>query len=392
MSVLPFRPLSALRTLLSSEAAGGLALALAAALAFGVANSAFAPAYFDSLHRQVGGLEVLHWINDGLMTLFFLLVGLELKRELLDGQLRTWSRRILPAAAAASGMIVPAILYVALNADHAPGLRGWAIPIATDIAFALGVLALLGSRAPVSLKVLLTAIAVLDDLGAITVIALFYTDGLALTPLLLAGLGLGLLVACNRRGVRALWPYLLIGLGVWWGVLQSGVHATLAGVAVALTIPIDQTPGRPDALDSPLHRLQHALAPWIAFGVAPVFAFANAGVSLASIGASEVLAPVPLGIVAGLFVGKQLGVFGACWALIRTDVVDMPACASWGQLYGMAILCGIGFTMSLFIGGLAFGEASQLADAVKIGVLAGSILSALLGYALLRTAKGDIAC
>ena len=287
---------------------------------------------------------------------------------------------------------MPALIYLALNWGNPVAARGWAIPTATDIAFALGVLALLGSRAPVSLKVLLTAIAVLDDLGAIVVIALFYTDGLAATPLAIAGAGLGLLVACNRLGVRALWPYLLVGAGVWWAVLQSGVHATLAGVAVALTVPIDPTPGRPEAPDSPLHRLEHSLAPWVAFEIVPVFAFANAGVSLAGLGPEAALAPVPLGIVAGLFVGKQLGVFGACWALIRADVVDMPACASWRQLYGMAMLCGVGFTMSLFIGVLAFGEGSALTDAVKIGVLAGSALSAVSGFLLLRTAKGDPAC
>ena len=392
MALSPLRPLSALRGLLTSEAAGGVVLVLATALALGTANSDLAPAYFNSLHRYVAGLSILHWINDGLMAVFFLLVGLELKRELLDGQLRTWGRRILPAAAAAGGMIVPAIIYLALNWGDPVARRGWAIPTATDIAFALGVLALLGSRAPVSLKVLLTAIAVLDDLGAIMVIALFYTDELAVGPLAIAGAGLGLLVACNRLGVRALWLYLLVGAGVWWAVLQSGVHATLAGVAVALTVPIDPTPGRPEAPDSPLHRLEHGLAPWVAFGIVPVFAFANAGVSLVGLGPEAALAPVPLGIVAGLFVGKQLGVFGACWALIRADVVDMPACATWRQLYGMAMLCGVGFTMSLFIGALAFGEASPLADAVKIGVLVGSALSAVSGFLLLRSAKGDPAC
>ncbi len=386
------RPLSALRSLLTSEAAGGVALAGATALALGVANSPLAPAYFDGLHRYMGGLSVLHWINDGLMAVFFLLVGLELKRELLDGQLRTWSRRILPAAAAFGGMIAPALIYLGVNWGDPVAVRGWAIPTATDIAFALGVLALLGSRAPVSLKVLLTAIAVLDDLGAIAVIALFYTDGLAAGPLAMAAAGVSVLVACNRFGVRALWPYLLIGVGVWWAVLQSGVHATLAGVAVALTVPIVPTPGRPEAPDSPLHRLEHALAPWVAFGVVPVFAFANAGVSLAGVGPQVALAPVPLAIAAGLFIGKQLGVFGACWALIRADVVDMPAGATWRQLYGMALLCGVGFTMSLFIGALAFGEGSARTDAVKIGVLAGSALSGLTGYALLRGARGDPAC
>ena len=393
MALSPLRPLSALRALLTSEAGGGVVLALATALALGVANSPFAPAYFGYLHHYAAGLSVLHWINDGLMAVFFLLVGLELKRELLDGQLRTWGRRILPAAAAAGGMVVPALIYLALNWGDPVAARGWAIPTATDIAFALGVLALLGSRAPVSLKVLLTAIAVLDDLGR---------DRRDRAVLHRRARGR----AAGDRGRRAsafwsraigwacgrLWPYLLVGAGVWWAVLQSGVHATLAGVAVALTVPIDPTPGRPEAPDSPLHRLEHALAPWVAFGIVPVFAFANAGVSLAGLGPEAALAPVPLGIVAGLFVGKQLGVFGACWALIRADVVDMPACATWRQLYGMAMLCGVGFTMSLFIGVLAFGEGSALTEAVKIGVLAGSALSAISGFLLLRSAKGDPAC
>lgn len=386
------RPRSAFRDLLKSEAAGGVCLVAAALFALIVANSAAAPDYFATLRTYVGGLTVQHWINDGLMALFFLLVGLELKREVLDGQLSTWERRTLPAAAAIGGMLVPALIYVALNLDDPHALRGWAIPAATDIAFALGVLALLGSRVPVSLKVLLTAIAVLDDLGAIVVIALFYTESVALLPLAAAIGGIVFLFGINRLGVQRLWPYLLVGLGVWGAVLLSGVHATLAGVAVGMTIPLIPTPGRPDSPDSPLHRLEHSLAPWIAFGVVPIFAFANAGVSLAGLDAGAVLAPVPFGIAAGLFFGKQLGIFGACWAMIRADLVDMPARASWAQLYGLSLLCGIGFTMSLFIGGLAFGEASALSDAVKIGVLAGSLLSATAGYLLLRISKGDPSC
>lgn len=386
------RPFSAMRDLLTGEAAGGIVLAIATVLALLVANSPLAPGYFAGLHQKLLGPSLLHWINDGLMALFFLHVGLELKREVLDGQLSTWERRMLPAAAAAGGMALPALIFLLLNRGDPVGFRGWAIPIATDIAFALGVLALLGRQVPVSLKILLTAIAVLDDLGAITVIALFYTSEVQLLPLGVATAGVAALFACNRAGVRRLWPYLLVGVGVWYAVLQSGVHATLAGVAVAMTVPLDRTPGRPDSPDSPLHRLEHALGPWVAFGVVPVFAFANAGVSLAGLGPDAVLAPVPLGIIAGLFAGKQLGVFGTCWALIRTDRVDMPACANWRQLYGMATLCGIGFTMSLFIGGLAFGESSALADSVKVGVLAGSALAGIAGFLLLRGAKGDPAC
>lgn len=386
------RPKSALRDLLSSEAAGGICLVVAALVALAMANSPLAPAYFETLHSYVGGLSVLHWINDGLMALFFLLVGLELKRELLDGQLSTWERRILPAAAASGGFVLPALIFAALNWGDGYALKGWAIPAATDIAFALGVLSLLGRRVPVSLKILLTAIAVLDDLAAIVVIALFYTKSLALLPLVLAAAGIALLFFLNRLGVQRLWPYLTIGLGIWVAVLQSGVHATLAGVAVAMTVPIVPTPGRPDSPTSPLHILEHGLQPWVAFGVVPIFAFANAGVALSGLGMDAAFAPVPLGIILGLFVGKQVGVFGACWALIRTDMVDMPARASWTQLYGMALLCGVGFTMSLFIGGLAFGERSALADTVKIGVLGGSFLSAVAGALLLRVAKSDETC
>jgi NhaA family Na+:H+ antiporter len=377
------RPRSALRTFMASEAAGGFVLIAAAVLALVVANSPLADAYFGVLKSYLGPLSVLHWINDALMALFFLLVGLEIKREVLDGQLSTWERRALPGAAALAGMLAPALIYVAINSGDPSALRGWAIPAATDIAFALGVLALLGKRVPASLKIFLTAVAVLDDLGAIVIIALFYTSDLQLGPLIGAAGGLAFLYGLNRAGVRSLAPYLLVGAGVWVAVLLSGVHATLAGVAVALTIPLRPTPGRPEAADSPLHRLEHAIAPWVAFAVVPVFGFANAGVSFAGLGIDEALAPVPLGIALGLFLGKQLGIFGAVWAMVKLGAAQLPADASWRQVYGVAILCGIGFTMSLFIGGLAFGEGTTRGDEVKIGVLAGSLLSALAGYALL---------
>jgi NhaA family Na+:H+ antiporter len=381
------RPRSALRAFMQSEAAGGFVLIAAAALALVVANSPLADGYFAALKAHVGPLSVLHWINDALMALFFLLVGLEIKREVLDGQLSTWERRALPGAAALAGMLAPALIYVAINSGDPSALRGWAIPAATDIAFALGVLALLGNRVPASLKIFLTAVAVLDDLGAIVIIALFYTSDLQLGPLIGAAGGLAFLYGLNRAGVRSLIPYLLVGAGVWVAVLLSGVHATLAGVAVALTIPLRPTPGRPEAADSPLHRLEHAIAPWVAFAVVPVFGFANAGVSFAGLGIDEALAPVPLGIALGLFLGKQLGIFGAVWAMVKLGAAQLPADASWRQVYGVAILCGIGFTMSLFIGGLAFGEGTTRGDEVKIGVLAGSLLSALAGYALLRTTR-----
>ena len=319
---------------------------------------------------------MLHWVNDGAMALFFLFVGLEIKRELIVGQLSTPERRRLPGAAALAGMIVPALIYVGVNAGDASALRGWAIPAATDIAFALGVLALLGSRVPVSLKLFLTAVAVIDDLGAILIIAIFYTAELNLPALLVAVAGLAVLTVCNRRNIVALWPYLLVGAGVWAAVLQSGVHATLAGVAVAMTVPMKQ----------PLERLEHALQPWIAFVVVPLFGFLNAGISFAGLSPAIATGGVPLGIAVGLFVGKQVGIFGACRLMVALRLAQLPHGASWRQVYGISLLCGIGFTMSLFIGGLAFGEGSALEDAVKVGVMAGSLLSALLGWLVLRTA------
>jgi NhaA family Na+:H+ antiporter len=374
---------SIIRGFLSDQAAGGFVLIAAAALALVVANSGLAHAYFALLEAHVGGLSVLHWVNDALMALFFLLVGLEIKREMLDGELSTWERRALPGLAAAAGMAAPALVYVAFNAGDAYALRGWAIPAATDIAFALGVLAVLGKRVPGSLKVFLTALAILDDIGAIAIIAIFYTEQVALLPLGAALAGLGLLAALNQAGVTRLSPYLLIGALVWLAVLKSGVHATLAGVAVAMTIPLRAAPGAPDDPTSPLHRLEHALQPWVAFAVVPIFGFANAGVSFAGLSPAVLTGSVPLGIAMGLFFGKQFGIAAAAWIAVRLRWASLPADANWRQFYGVAILCGIGFTMSLFIGALAFGEGSALGDAVKIGVLAGSLLSALVGYVLL---------
>lgn len=381
------RRFSVIRDFLSNQAAGGFVLIAAATLALIVANSPLAESYFALLDSYIAGLSVLHWVNDALMALFFLLVGLEIKREVLDGELATWERRALPGITAAAGMAVPALIYVAFNTGDSFALRGWAIPAATDIAFALGVLALLGRRVPGSLKVFLTALAILDDMGAIAIIALFYTEQLAILPLGLAFAGLATLFALNKAGITRLSPYLLIGALVWFAVLKSGVHATLAGVAVAMTIPLRAAWGAPDNPDSPLHRLEHGLQPWVAFAIVPIFGFANAGVSFAGLSPTAVTGPVPLGIAFGLFLGKQLGIAAAAWAAIRLRWADLPADASWRQFYGVAILCGIGFTMSLFIGGLAFGEGSRLGDAVKIGVLAGSLLSAVAGYALLATGQ-----
>jgi len=371
--------LTAIRRFFSGDAAGAIVLLAAAIAALIVANSPLASTYFSTLHHVVGGMSVHHWIDDGLMALFFLLIGLEVKSEFVSGHLSTWGERIMPGAAALAGMAVPAAVYVLVNMGTPDNLRGWAIPAATDIAFALGILALLGSRVPTSLKVLLTAIAVIDDLLAILVIALFYTGHIALLPLLAAGLGLGVLVVLNLSGVRSLVPYLLIGVGIWYGVLLSGVHATLAGVAVALTIPLRTGGGEP-----PLKRLEHALQPWSSFLIVPAFGFANAGIAFGGMVAADVISPLPVGIMLGLFLGKQIGIFATIRGLVTFRLAEAPKNASWTQVYGMAVLCGIGFTMSLFIGGLAFAGAPHATDAVKVGVFAGSILSGVAGWLILR--------
>ncbi|QCI66718.1 Na+/H+ antiporter NhaA [Phreatobacter stygius] len=386
-SASPHRPISALRAFIASEASGGIVLMVAAAVAMVMANSAAAPIYFAVLKTYIGPLSVLHWINDGLMALFFLLVGLEIKREFVDGQLSTWPRRVLPGIAAAGGMVAPAVIYLALNVGTPPTLRGWAIPTATDIAFALGVLALIGSRVPVSLKIFLTALAIIDDLGAIAIIAAFYTADLSLAWFAAALAVLVVLAGLNRMGVERLPVYLVLGAALWFFLLKSGIHATLAGVALALTIPLRTSPGRPDDPHSPLHILEHALHPWVAYLIVPVFGFANAGVSLSGINVAALVAPVPLGIAAGLFLGKQIGVFLTTWIAVKLDWADCPENASWPQVYGVSLLCGIGFTMSLFIGLLAFPTSELLQNEVKIGVLMGSLLSALVGTLVLLVAK-----
>jgi NhaA family Na+:H+ antiporter len=382
---------SFLQAFLQSEALGGYVLMAAALAALLIANSPAAPLYFDALGTKLGFQTgpvvlretVLHWINDGLMAVFFLLVGLEIKREVLDGQLRGAARIVLPGIAALGGMLVPALIYVLINLGNPDTLRGWAIPAATDIAFALGILALLGSRVPTSLKIFLTALAILDDLGAIVIIALFYTSQLNVFALVMAGALLVCLLCLNRAGVLRLTPYLLIGAVLWYFVLKSGVHATLAGVALALTIPLrPRNAGQPQA-HSPLHDLEHALHKPVALLIVPVFGFANAGVSFAGMGLDSLAQPVPLGVALGLFLGKQLGVFGFAWLAIKTGVASLPRHASFTQLYGVALLCGIGFTMSLFIGALAFTDAATV-DATKIGVLTGSLASAVAGFLLLR--------
>lgn len=385
------RPLSALREFLHHEASGGYVLMAAAALGLLMANSPWAATYFATLSMPIGFAAgpldlqetVLHWVNDGLMALFFLLVGLEIKREVLDGQLSRPSHILLPGVAALGGVALPALIYLAFNGSYPESRGGWAIPSATDIAFALGVLALMGPRVPGSLKIFLTAIAIMDDLAAIVIIALFYTAELHLMALAGAGVVLAFLLILNRLQVRALWPYLIAGLLLWWFVLESGVHATLAGVVLAMLIPLKRSPGTPDSVQSPLHRLEHALHRPVAFLVVPLFGFANAGVSLAGVSPTAVLDPVPLGVALGLFVGKQLGVFLSAWALVRLNWAGMPRDATTLQLYGVAVLCGIGFTMSLFIGNLAFADPA-LIDETKIGVLIGSVASAVVGAAILR--------
>ncbi len=371
-----------MRAFLHDEAAGGLVLMAMALIALVVANSAAAPVYFDVLAGYVAGLSVLHWINDGLMAIFFLLVGLEIKREILHGQLSTWGQRALPGFAALGGMIVPALIYLAANAGEAGAPRGWAIPTATDIAFALGVLSLLGSRVPASLKVFLTALAILDDLGAIVIIATFYTAHLNLLALGAAAVLAVALILLNRLGCRRLLPYLGLGALLWFCVLQSGIHATLAGVVLALTIPL----GPRDAADTaPLLRLEHRLHPLVAFLVIPVFGFANAGVSFAGVSLASLGDAVPLGVALGLFLGKQFGVFCFAGLAIRLGLAALPHQVRWAQLYGTALLCGIGFTMSLFIGLLAFADSPALQDATKLGVLLGSLLSAGAGALLLSS-------
>lgn len=384
-SSLKLAPVSALRMFLRQEAAGGFLLVLAAAAAIVVANSSLGEAYGHALHMRLGPMSVSHWINDGLMTLFFFVVGLEIKRELVDGRLSNWSDRALPFVAALGGMAAPAAIYLAL-AGRTPGLSaGWAVPTATDIAFAMGVMAMLGSRVPTALKLFLTTVAIVDDMGAVVIIALAYTSGINSLALLAAGAAMAAMVILNRAGVKALWPYLALFAALWLAVLQSGIHATIAGVLAASVIPIRATPAAPDAADSPLHRLEHALHPWVAFAIVPIFAFANAGVSLTGLSLADLLRPLPLGVAAGLFLGKQCGVLAAVWLCQKLGIAGRPGGASWLQLYGVALLCGIGFTMSLFIGGLAF-DAPALVDDVKLGVLCGSLASGLAGFMVLRFA------
>jgi len=385
---------SALRDFLKSEAAGGILLMLAAAIAMIVANSPLYEAYHHFLHelegptlsKKLGPMTPHLWINDGLMAVFFLLVGLEIKREFVDGRLNTWERRRLPVLAAAAGMIVPAMVYLGITWEDPALQNGWAIPAATDIAFAIGVLALLGPRAPTTLKLFLVTVAIVDDMGAVAIIALVYTAEINGAALLASAVILGIMYTMNKAGVKSLAVYLLMAVFLWFAVLLSGVHATIAGVLAAMAIPIVKTPGAPDAEDSPLHRLEHALHPWSAYFIVPVFGFANAGVSLEGMGVEQIFAPLPLGIAAGLFFGKQVGIFASVWLAVKTGFAPRLGNATWLQIYGVSMLCGIGFTMSLFIGALAFPGQPLLIEEAKIGVLMGSLLSAVVGFLILRFA------
>ena len=369
------------------EAASGLVLLFSAVIALIISNSDLASLYFGTLEKYIFigvnnfgiKLSVLHWINDALMAIFFFFVTLEIKREFLQGELSNIKQALLPIIGAVGGMLVPALFYVFINYGDSETIRGWAIPSATDIAFSLGVLSLLGSRVPISLKVFLTALAIIDDLGAIVIIALFYSGDLSVKYLSLMLLAFILLLILNKFNVKKFLPYLIVGLFLWEFTHQSGIHATIAGVLLACTIPHRKK----DKDFSLLIKLEHGISPYVAFGIMPIFAFANAGVSLEGLTFASLLNKVPLGILLGLFVGKQLGVFVFSYISIKLKLAQMPNNSNWISFYAVGVLTGIGFTMSLFVGNLAFAENMQYMDGVKIGVLSGSLLSTLFGYLLL---------
>lgn len=380
---------SAAARLFGGDAGAGILLIAVAIVAMIVANSPLAHGYHALFHAKlawtpIAKLDTLHlWVNDGLMAIFFFVVGLEIKREVLDGALADARRRRLPVLAAAAGMAVPALVYLGIAGTALPLQRGWAIPAATDIAFAVGVLGLLGKRVPTSLRLFLLTVAIVDDLGAVAIIALFYANQVDAGWLLAGGVVLAGMALLSRRGTLHASPYLVLAAALWFCVLNSGVHATIAGVLAAFAIPL-KVNARGDSL---LLRLEHALVPWNAYLIVPLFGFANAGVSLAAIGPGGIAGALPLGIAAGLFVGKQLGIFGAIVLADRTGFAQRPTGASWPQLWGVAALCGIGFTMSLFIGALAFPNHPELIEEAKLGVLVGSLLSGLLGYVILRLSR-----
>jgi NhaA family Na+:H+ antiporter len=388
MSVKPIRALEAIREFLKLESASGIILVGAAVLALIISNSPLSSLYdlfLDTpVEIRIGALHLakplLLWINDGLMAIFFLLIGLEVKREILDGQLSSISQVALPGIAAIGGMAIPALIYILFNISNASALNGWAIPAATDIAFALGILALLGSRVPLSLKLFLLTLAIIDDLGAIVIIAIFYSGDLSVTSLIFAGVAIAALFAMNLLGVKRIAAYVVVGIILWICVLKSGVHATLAGVILAFAIPLRTKEDEP----CPLREMEHSLHPWIAFGIMPIFAFANAGVSLEGMSFGSLFEPIPIGIALGLFLGKQAGVFGFSLAAVKLGLAKLPSDINWRMIYGTSVLCGIGFTMSLFISTLAFD--SSIADdaaSARIGILVGSFISAIAGYLIL---------
>jgi NhaA family Na+:H+ antiporter len=373
------------------EAASGLVLLIAAIVALVISNSNYSEFYFNTLEQYlyIGidkfglRLSVHHWINDLLMAIFFFFVTLEIKREFIQGELSNIKKALLPIIAAVGGMLVPALFYVVVNFGNSETLNGWAIPSATDIAFSLGILSLLGSRVPISLKIFLTALAIIDDLGAILIIAFFYSGDLSISYLSLIFISYIFLLTLNKLGVKKFLPYLMIGIFMWLFTYKSGIHATIAGVLLASTIP-HRTKNKGYSL---LIKIEHAISPYVAFIIMPLFAFANAGVSLTGLTISSLMLPVPLGILLGLFFGKQLGVMLFSFFAVKLGAAQMPDNSNWLSLYGVSILTGIGFTMSLFVGNLAFAENTQYIDGVKIGVLAGSLLSTLCGYFLLLTSS-----
>lgn len=369
-----------LKDFFKMESAGGIILVIAAALAMIVANSPLNEAYQGALHSYVLGMSVEHWVNDGLMALFFLLIGLEVKRELLEGALKSRETAIFPAIAAVGGMVAPALVYVLFNMGNADALAGWAIPAATDIAFALGIMALLGKRVPVSLKVFLLALAIIDDLGVVVIIALFYSSDLSTSALAVGFAMTALLFFMNHKKVTPLKWYLLVGAILWFAVLKSGVHATLAGVVIGFAIPLKGKKGE----HSPLKHLEHALHPWSSFMILPIFAFANAGVSLEGISFSTLGSALPMGIALGLLIGKPLGIFSFSWLAVKAGIAKLPAGIDFRHIFAVSVLCGIGFTMSMFIASLAFtGANADFNTHARLGILMGSTLAAVIGYFLL---------
>ncbi|KOO03528.1 Na+/H+ antiporter NhaA [Vibrio nereis] len=370
-----------IRDFFKMESAGGILLVIAAAIAMTIANTPLNEIYQSGLHTYVFGMSVSHWINDGLMAVFFLLIGLEVKRELLEGALKSKETAIFPAIAAVGGMLAPALIYVLFNAGNAEAIQGWAIPAATDIAFALGIMALLGKRVPVSLKVFLLALAIIDDLGVVVIIALFYTGDLSTTALAIGFAMTAALFVLNSKHVTKLTPYMIVGFILWVAVLKSGVHATLAGVVIGFAIPLKGNKGE----YSPLKHMEHALHPYVAFGILPLFAFANAGISLEGVSMEGLTSMLPLGIALGLLVGKPLGIFSFSWLAVKLGVAKLPEGVNFKNIFAVSVLCGIGFTMSIFISSLAFGQANVQFDTyARLGILMGSTTAAILGYVLLR--------